>query len=76
MALLSGSAFENQRADFLPKLRLRDARLPWMRVISPVYCRLLDFAEAIRRDNRDLRPRDMIDLQSFIWAQGSDEYPG
>jgi hypothetical protein len=21
-----------------------------------------------------LRPRDMIDLQSFIWVQGSDEY--
>jgi hypothetical protein len=41
----------------------------------PVYRSLLDFAEAIRRDNRDLRPRDMIDLQSFIWVQGSDEYP-
>src|SRR5436853_164822 len=26
-------------------------------------------------DIRDLRPRDMIDLQSFIWVQGSDEYP-
>ena len=23
----------------------------------------------------DLRPRDMIDLQSFLWVQGSDEYP-
>jgi hypothetical protein len=41
----------------------------------PVYQGLLDFAERIRRDNRDLRPRDMIDLQSFIWVQGSDEYP-
>ena len=40
-----------------------------------VYQSLLDFAEAIRSDNRDLRPRDMIDLQSFIWVQGSDEYP-
>ena len=40
-----------------------------------VYRSLLDFAETIRRDNRDLRPRDMIDLQSFIWVQGSDEYP-
>jgi hypothetical protein len=29
----------------------------------------------VRRDLRDLRPRDMIDLQSFIWVQGSDEYP-
>ena len=24
--------------------------------------------------NRDLRPRDIIDLQSFIWVMGSDEY--
>ncbi len=40
-----------------------------------VYRNLLDFTETIRRDNRDLRPRDMIDLQSFIWVQGSDEYP-
>lgn len=38
------------------------------------YSRLLEFAETIRRDVRDLRPRDMIDLQSFIWVQGSDEY--
>lgn len=39
-----------------------------------VYLRVLEFAEAVRRDLRDLRPRDMIDLQSFIWVQGSDEY--
>jgi hypothetical protein len=38
------------------------------------YARLLDFAETIGRDQRDLKPRDMIDLQSFIWVQGSDEY--
>jgi hypothetical protein len=38
------------------------------------YASLLSFAETIRRDLRDLRPRDMIDLQSFIWVQGSDEY--
>ena len=38
------------------------------------YASLLQFADTIRRDNRDLRPRDMIDLQSFIWVQGSDEY--
>jgi hypothetical protein len=38
------------------------------------YASLLAFAEAVRRDQRDLRPRDMIDLQSFIWVQGSDEY--
>ena len=38
------------------------------------YASLLRFAELVRRDNRDLKPRDMIDLQSFIWVQGSDEY--
>jgi len=39
------------------------------------YTSLRDFAERVRRDTRDLSPRDMIDLQSFIWVQGSDEYP-
>jgi hypothetical protein len=38
------------------------------------YQSLMAFAETIRRDQRTLRPRDMIDLQSFIWVQGSDEY--
>ena len=40
----------------------------------PTYASLLDFAATIRRDVRDLRPRDLIDVQSFIWVQGSDEY--
>ena len=38
------------------------------------YASLLAFADTVRDDLRDLRPRDMIDLQSFIWVQGSDEY--
>ena len=38
------------------------------------YASLLGFAERVRRDTRDLGPRDMIDLQSFIWVQGRDEY--
>jgi hypothetical protein len=38
------------------------------------YSCLLAFAERVRKDQRALRPRDMIDLQSFIWVQGSDEY--
>ena len=38
------------------------------------YRSLLDFAALIRRDLSDLRPRDMVDVQSFIWVQGSDEY--
>ena len=35
---------------------------------------LLAFAKQVRRDQRQLRPRDMIDIQSFVWVQGSDEY--
>ncbi len=38
------------------------------------YASLLGFAELIMRDLKDLKPRDMIDVQSFIWVQGSDEY--
>jgi hypothetical protein len=38
------------------------------------YANYLEFAETIRRDQRALKPRDMIDIQSFIWVQGSDEY--
>lgn len=38
------------------------------------YASVLEFAAMVRRDTRDLGPRDMIDLQSFIWVQGSDEY--
>jgi hypothetical protein len=38
------------------------------------YSNLLEFARAVSRDLRDLRPRDMIDIQSFLWVQGSDEY--
>jgi hypothetical protein len=39
------------------------------------YNNLLQFAGVVRRDLRDLKPRDMMDIQSFIWVQGSDEYP-
>jgi hypothetical protein len=41
-----------------------------------VYKGLLEFAALLRRDLRDLRPRDMIDVQSFMWVQGSEEYAG
>ena len=40
-----------------------------------VYANLLEFAGTMRHDLADLKPRDMIDLQSFAWVQGSDEYP-
>lgn len=39
------------------------------------YKSLLDFADQIRNDNADLKPQDYIDIQSFIWVMGSDEYP-
>jgi hypothetical protein len=39
------------------------------------YRSLLDFAETVREDTADFKPRDMIDLQSFIWVVGSEEYP-
>jgi len=38
------------------------------------YESLLAFAREVKRDTRDMGPRDMIDVQSFIWVQGSDEY--
>ncbi len=38
------------------------------------YTSLLAFGDQVRKDQRDLKPKDMIDLQSFMWVQGSDEY--
>ena len=43
----------------------------------PVYQELLTFAAIIRRDlerKAGFKARDMIDVQSFIWVQGSAEY--
>jgi|RhiMethySRZTD1v2_1073278.scaffolds.fasta_scaffold374174_3 hypothetical protein len=40
------------------------------------YRELLEFAARVRRDLRDLAPRDMVDIQSFLWVQGSEEYRG
>jgi len=38
------------------------------------YANFLRFAEVVRRELGDLQPRDMIDIQSFMWVLGSDEY--
>ena len=38
------------------------------------YFHLLALANTVRSDLAALRPRDMIDIQSFLWVQGSDEY--
>lgn len=40
----------------------------------PTYASLLAFADRVMAEQKDLRPRDLIDAQSFIWVQGSDEY--
>jgi hypothetical protein len=39
-----------------------------------VYQQVMEFCATIRRDVADLRPRDLIDIQSFMWVQGSSEY--
>jgi hypothetical protein len=39
------------------------------------YRSLLEFARVVRHDLAPMHPRDMIDIQSFLWVQGSDEYP-
>jgi hypothetical protein len=39
------------------------------------YKSLLDFAELVRKDTKEYHPQDYIDLQSFIWVMGSEEYP-
>jgi hypothetical protein len=38
------------------------------------YAGFLAFAKRLREDLADWRPRDMIDIQSFIWVLGSSEY--
>ena len=43
---------------------------------AETYSQLLALARKVKRDLASLRPRDMIDIQSFLWVQGSDEYPG
>jgi hypothetical protein len=41
----------------------------------PVYKALLDGVRTVRHQIAPMGPRDMIDMQSFLWVQGSDEYP-
>ena len=38
------------------------------------YSSLLELCRVVRSDLVDLRPRDQIDIQSFLWVLGSDEY--
>jgi hypothetical protein len=45
---------------------------PWLKADGR---KLLAFVAAVRHDIRDLRPRDMIDLQSFLWVQVRTNIP-
>ncbi|HEV7685910.1 MAG TPA: hypothetical protein VGQ80_05040 [Acidimicrobiia bacterium] len=38
------------------------------------YSSVLELARTVRADLADLHPRDQIDIQSFLWVLGSDEY--
>jgi hypothetical protein len=38
------------------------------------YASLLQLCRTVRSDLADLEPRDQIDIQSFLWVVGSDEY--
>jgi hypothetical protein len=38
------------------------------------YTSLLEFANLLQHDLSDMHPKDMIDIQSFIWVQASSEY--
>lgn len=38
------------------------------------YASMLEFAATVGHDLSDLKPRDMMDIQSFMWVQGSSEY--
>jgi len=38
------------------------------------YASLLGFSELVQKDFPGMKPKDMIDIQSFIWVQGSSEY--
>jgi len=46
-----------------------DSRPNWR-----TYKSYLTLAATVRTAIRQMRPRDMIDLQSFLWVLGSDEY--
>ena len=38
------------------------------------YSSFLDLCRVVKSDLADLEPRDQIDIQSFLWVQGSEEY--
>ena len=63
---------------YVPALVLKRPR--WLRSRLPLAAELAHLWQAVelgarvRVDQRELGPRDMIDIQSFLWVQGSGEY--
>ena len=60
------------------KIAAEKYRFPFNYQSTPnweTYNSYLDFAEQVSMDTADLHPRDYIDIQSFIWVLGSEEYP-
>ena len=47
-----------------------DVAMPQLAENWPLGRRCVAAARTVRHDLRDLRPRDMIDIQSFLWVQG------
>lgn len=45
-----------------------------MKLRAQSYTSFLEFCEEVKTDLRKLKPRDMIDIQSFLWVVGSAEY--
>jgi hypothetical protein len=39
------------------------------------YVAYLKLARDVRTELTDWKPRDLVNIQSFLWVQGSDEYP-
>jgi hypothetical protein len=76
-----GFIAQPDRHIFLKPNTIREAArkigLPFDYVSRPnwrTYADYLALAAFVRRAIREMRPRDMIDIQSFLWVQGSDEY--
>jgi hypothetical protein len=62
----------------ITKIAAEKYGFPFNYVSSPnweTYRHYLGFAEQVGTDLIDWQPKDMIDIQSFLWVLGSDEYP-
>lgn len=81
LATVFGFIAQPERHMFLKPNTMRAAALAYgydlpyqPRPSWETYSSLMRFVGLVGQDLEDLAPRDMIDLQSFLWVQGSDEY--